>query len=99
MKREFWSGMGSKILDDKSSREKLDKLVNAGVQLYSTGLDRKYEYRADKKAVVLAARAGYDPFALLDVLTTVDSINPVGRVVDCDVKNPSPHREKIEISQ
>ena len=26
--------------------------------------------------MVLAARAGYDPFALLDVLTTIDSINP-----------------------
>ncbi len=26
--------------------------------------------------MVLAARSGYDPFSLLDVLTTVDSIDP-----------------------
>ena len=26
--------------------------------------------------MVLVARAGYDPYAFLDVLTTIDSINP-----------------------
>jgi len=46
------------------------------VQLYAPGLDRDYEYDADQRGVVLAARAGYDPYALLDVLTTIDSINP-----------------------
>ena len=61
---------------DGKDRDRLDKLVNAGVQLYATGLDRVYEYDADLGGVVLAARAGYDPYALLDVLTTIDSINP-----------------------
>jgi predicted Zn-dependent protease len=31
---------------------------------------------ADEQGVVLLARAGYDPYAFLDVLTTIDSINP-----------------------
>ena len=31
---------------------------------------------ADEQGVVLMARAGYDPYAFLDVLTTIDSINP-----------------------
>lgn len=76
MKREFWSGLGIKLVGNKKKREKLQQLINSGVQLYATGLDRKYEYDADVRAVVLLARAGYDPYALLDVLTTIDSINP-----------------------
>ena len=76
MKREFWSDIALSTVDDAANREKLEKMVNAGVQLYATGLDRNLEYEADLIAVVLAARAGYDPFALLDVLTTIDSINP-----------------------
>jgi predicted Zn-dependent protease len=60
---------------DKKYRENMDKLVNAGVQIYARGLDKKYEFRADRRGVVLAARAGYDPYALLDVLTTLRSIN------------------------
>lgn len=57
-------------------RQALDALVNAGTQLYARGLDRGDEYEADRMGVVYAARAGYDPFALLSVLTTLDSINP-----------------------
>lgn len=76
MKREFWSDLGVKAVGNKNKRENLKQLINSGVQLYATGLDRKYEYDADMRAVVLVARAGYDPYALLDVLTTIDSINP-----------------------
>jgi predicted Zn-dependent protease len=71
-----WAKIGVRALADKDSHEALDKVVNAGVQLYASGLDRELEYESDKRGVVLAARAGYDPYALLDVLTTIDSINP-----------------------
>jgi len=76
MKREFWTGLGVEAVDNGKHRKKLEKLVNSGVRLYATGLDRKYEFDADLRGVVLAARAGYDPYALLDVLTTIDSIDP-----------------------
>ena len=76
MKRDFWSNISVKAVDNKDHREKLRDVINAGVQLYASGLDRKYEYDADLRGVVLAARAGYDPYALLDVLTTIESINP-----------------------
>jgi len=76
LKREFWTGLAVAAVDDKGDRKNLETLVNSGVQLYATGLDREYEFDADLRGVVLAARAGYDPFALLDVLTTIDSINP-----------------------
>ncbi len=61
---------------DKKHREKMRKLVNSAVQIYARGLDKKFEYGADRRGVVLAARAGYDPYALMDVMTTLRSINP-----------------------
>ena len=77
MKGDFWVNFGTRlVISNEMAREQVEKLVNAGVQLYAKGLDRRLEYDADTKGVVLAARAGYDPFALLDVLTTIDSINP-----------------------
>ena len=52
------------------------ELVGALKDLYLRGLDKKYEYEADRMGVVIAARAGYDPYGLVAVLQTLDSINP-----------------------
>lgn len=97
MKRDFWSKVGTQVLvDDKKDREAVNKLVNAGVQLYSTGLDRKFEYDADLKGVVLAARAGYDPYALLDVMTTIDSINPDEASLTVLLKTHPPTAKRLD---
>lgn len=97
MKRDFWSKVGTQVLvDDKKDREAVNKLVNAGVQLYSTGLDRKFEYDADLKGVVLAARAGYDPYALLDVMTTIDSINPDETSLTVLLKTHPPTAKRLD---
>lgn len=76
MKREFWGDLSMQAIDDKSNRKVMRKVISSGLQLYTTGLDREYEFDADLRGVVLMARAGYDPYAFLDVLTTIDSINP-----------------------
>lgn len=97
MKRDFWSKVGTQVLvDDKKDREAANKLVKAGVQLYSTGLDRKFEYDADLKGVVLAARAGYDPYALLDVMTTIDSINPDEASLTVLLKTHPPTAKRLD---
>ncbi|MDH3386311.1 MAG: M48 family metalloprotease [Gammaproteobacteria bacterium] len=95
MKREFWTSLTVKAVSDGEDRQKLNELVNAGVQLYATGLDREYEYDADLHGVVLAARAGYDPYALLDVLTTVDSINPDSEDLTVLMKTHPPTAERL----
>jgi len=95
MKREFWSDLTIKSVDDTGDREKLNQLINAGVKLYTTGLDRKYEYDADLRGVVLAARAGYDPYALLDVLTTIDSINPASEALTVMMNTHPPTHERL----
>ncbi|HLU61483.1 MAG TPA: M48 family metalloprotease [Gammaproteobacteria bacterium] len=42
--------------------------------LYTRGLDRDDELEADRLGVVLAARAGYDPYGLLVVLQRLDAM-------------------------
>lgn len=41
--------------------------------MYSKGLDKADEYEADRTAVVIAARAGYDPYGLPAVLQILES--------------------------
>jgi beta-barrel assembly-enhancing protease len=54
----------------------MKKAINAGTELYARGLDKDDEFEADRMGVVIAARAGYDPYALLAVLQTLDAMNP-----------------------
>lgn len=96
MKREFWSDLAVDAVSDGEDREKLRDLINAGVQLYATGLDREYEFDADLRGIVLAARAGYDPYAFLDVLTTIDSINPTAEELSVLMKTHPPTSERLE---
>ena len=54
----------------------MDKVSNAARNLYSTGLDKGDELAADRAGVVLAARSGYDPYGLLAVLQTLETVDP-----------------------
>lgn len=56
--------------------EAFTKIVGAGTELYARGLDKEDEFEADRIGVVLAARAGYDPYGLPLVLQTLANINP-----------------------
>ncbi len=53
-----------------------NKIVGAGTELYARGLDKEDEFEADRIGVVLAARAGYDPYGLPIVLQTLATLNP-----------------------
>ncbi len=95
MKRDFLASLAVAAVDDARDQRNLQRLVNTGVQLYATGLDREYEYEADLRGVVLAARAGYDPYALLDVLNTIDSINPESSAVAVFMKTHPPLDQRL----
>ncbi|HVC28257.1 MAG TPA: M48 family metalloprotease [Gammaproteobacteria bacterium] len=53
-----------------------DNVAAATRNLYSKGLDKDDEFEADRMGVVLAARAGYDPYGLVAVLQTLETVNP-----------------------
>ena len=50
-----------------------DEVFAAGMNIFAKGLDKKDEYDADARGMVLAARGGYNPFGLVGVLQTLDS--------------------------
>lgn len=54
----------------------LTKAINAGTEIYTRGLDKDDEYEADRMGVVIAARAGYDPYGLPAVLQSLQTVNP-----------------------
>ena len=67
------------------------KAFTAGTELFARGLDKDDEFEADRKGVVIAARAGYNPYGLVGALQTLDSINPEdGSVALLFKTHPSP---------
>jgi predicted Zn-dependent protease len=53
-----------------------DMLVGIASEMYLRGLDRGDELEADRLGVVIAARAGYDPYGLPAILQMLQAINP-----------------------
>lgn len=51
-------------------------LAGAFKEVYSRGLDKEDEFEADRMGVVIAARAGYDPYGLPTVLHMMQAFNP-----------------------
>jgi predicted Zn-dependent protease len=79
MRKGALAGLASDALGEyakQKGEESISKLVSAGTEIYSRGLDKEDEFAADRMGAVIAARAGYDPFALASVLQTLMSINP-----------------------
>ncbi|MES2315986.1 MAG: M48 family metalloprotease [Pseudomonadota bacterium] len=84
--RAIWAEMGGKgasMLAQSGSMAKykeltpaLTKLASAGTEMYLRGLDKEDEFEADRMGVVIAARAGYDPYGLPAVLQTLQALNP-----------------------
>ncbi|HEV2112305.1 MAG TPA: M48 family metalloprotease [Gammaproteobacteria bacterium] len=73
------------------STELADKVADATRNLYSKGLDKDDEFDADRAGVVLATRAGYEPYGLLAVLQTLEGVDPKsGRVQLLLATHPSP---------
>jgi predicted Zn-dependent protease len=61
---------------DAEELERLNKVGTVAKGLYARGLDKADEFEADRVGAVLAARAGYDPYGLAQVLQTLDAVNP-----------------------
>ncbi len=55
-----------------------DEVFAAGMNIFAKGLDKKDEYDADQRGMVLAARGGYNPYGLVGVLQTLDGSASAG---------------------
>lgn len=56
------------------NNEKVQQLIGSGAEVVARSLDKSAEFEADSIAVVLSARAGYDPFAFPEVLQGIGHI-------------------------
>ncbi len=68
-------GVSAAAADSKHA-ELVKQLAGPTKELYARGLDKGDEFEADRIGVVLAARAGYDPYGLPAVLTTLATADP-----------------------
>jgi predicted Zn-dependent protease len=79
LKKAAWVdllGEGVAGATDSKHTELVRALSGPTKDLYARGLDKSDEYEADRIGVVLAARAGYDPYGLPAVLTTLATADP-----------------------
>ena len=64
--------LGGKLLAKQvGDSDKIRNLIGSGAEIVSRSLDKNAEFEADRIAVVLAARAGYDAFGLPGVLQEI----------------------------
>jgi predicted Zn-dependent protease len=86
------SEIAGETLKDRGNSEVLNKAIKGGTEVYARGLDKDDEFEADRMGIVIATRAGYDPYGLPAVLQMLDSINPQDTSLALMFKtHPSPH--------
>ena len=67
--------LASEALKSKGNSVVLGKAIKAGTEVYARGLDKDDEFEADRMGIVIATRAGYDPFGLPAVLQMLEASN------------------------
>jgi predicted Zn-dependent protease len=65
--------VGAGLLSGKLGKENatVQKVIGSGAEISARSLDKSAEYEADRIGVILAGRAGYEPFGLPEVLQTI----------------------------
>lgn len=79
----FLADVASIAVDQKSGGSGLGKelsknLISGMKEVLVRGLDKDDEYEADRMGVVIATRAGYDPYGLPAVLQTLEGLSGSG---------------------
>ncbi len=59
---------GSQLAQARGSSLLASNLIGTGAEMFARGLDKSAEFEADQIGIVLAARAGYNPYGLIEVL-------------------------------
>ncbi len=93
---------GAGFLGSKLGKNDLtvQKVIGNGAEIMARGLDKDAEFEADRVGMTLAARAGYDPFGLPDVLQTISQTNKNDSSVALLYKtHPSPDDRLTKLSE
>jgi predicted Zn-dependent protease len=69
-------GLGSQLLGKQIGGDAaVQRLIGSGAEIMARGLDKSAEFEADRIGVVLATRAGYDPWGLPLVLQDIGAVS------------------------
>jgi predicted Zn-dependent protease len=83
------------------NQDLVNALTGPTKELYARGLDKSDEFEADRMGVIIAARAGYDPWGLPSALQTLAGVNPDDTYVKLLFKThpaPSARLEKLAVA-
>jgi len=78
LQKEARMGVATDLLGEalkNKNNQVLEKAIKAGTEVYARGLDKDDEFEADRMGIVIATRAGYDPFGLPAVLQMLEASN------------------------
>ena len=92
--------LGAKFLGNKlgKNNDSIQKAIGSGAEISARSLDKDAEYEADSMGMVLATRAGYEPFGLSDVLQVLAQTNPADSSVALLFKtHPRPDERLIKL--
>jgi predicted Zn-dependent protease len=102
--RALWQELGGTALAQSGAMAKygkmtpaLTKLATAGTEMYVRGLDKGDEFEADRMGVVIAARAGYDPYGLPAALQTLQTVNPTAAGLALMFKTHPSFAERLDM--
>ena len=59
---------GAQLAQARDRSLLVGNLIGTGAEIFARGLDKSAEFEADQIGIVLAARAGYSPYGLIEVL-------------------------------
>lgn len=78
MQQQGLLAVGAKIIQSEVGKRNaiINRAIGTGATMIARGLDRDLEYEADRLGVVLAARAGYSPYGLVEVLHKLAARKP-----------------------
>jgi len=73
LKKSSWMELGRVLAEHKlgGDSKAVDNLIGSGAEVMARGLDKNAEFEADRIGIVLAARSGYDAYALPIVLQDI----------------------------
>lgn len=73
-----------------------DALLGVTREVYAKGLEQGDEFAADRLAVVIATRAGYDPYGLSQVLRTIAAASADAQVTGFFLSTHPPMTERLQ---
>lgn len=100
IQKQKMMNLGTLVLSTQIKGEKMiQKLIGSGAEIMARGLDKSAEFEADRVGVVLATRAGYDPYGLPATLQDLNSIaKSAGSVALLFKTHPAPEERIAALS-